>query len=512
MNNNSIQRFKSSAKGLWWFTFFASATLYLATCQHGVCWQDSGMFQWRVLHADYSGDLGLALAHPWYIAAGQLLKIIPAGSFTARLNFFSGLGMAVALATIAVVVFSLTGRRWIGLTVAAMLAVTHTVWWLSTIAEVYTWSAAGLAVELWLLVHLLHNPRWLTLAGIAFISGLNVCNHNMALLPLPVYAAVAIVLVNRGRLPVWSLLASGLLYILGAGPYFFMAAELYFKTGSLSAAINSALFGNRFISDVLNTSTSWNYMRENAALIAMNFVNVLLPLAIIGLINLRHRIGNIGAAALTSITIIELLFVVRYSVPDQFTFFIPSLVMIAMLSGIGLAVLADTSPQWKLIVITASLLSIAMPPLFYANASSLANLLKINTHRTRELPFRDEARYWLVPWKHNERSAELFAAAAFKQASPDGIIIPDSTSLYPLLLVQHRDDIGHEVTIQFSGQPLPPYKQNPSAFRTVLGNRPLYVTTIAPGYIPTSLLQDAKFAKEKDEVLYRVILDIHSVP
>ena len=60
----------------------------------------------------------------------------------------------------------------------------------------------------------------------------------------------------------------------------------------------------------------------------------------------------------------------------------------------------------------------------------------IAVNRARVLPFRDEVRYWLVPWKQDERSAELFAAAALKQAAPDGIILADSTSIYPLLLLQ----------------------------------------------------------------------------
>ncbi len=505
MKNTSTASPPPSAKGLWWLTFIASSILYRATCQRGVSWQDSGMFQWRVLTADYTGELGLALAHPLYIAAAQILKISPFGNIAARLNFFSGLGMAVALATLASVVFSLTGRRWIGFTVAAMLAVTHTVWWLSTIAEVYTWSAAGLAVELWLLVCLLCKPRWQTLAGLTFINGLDLGIHNFALLPLPVYAAVAIVLVMKGRLSVRALLISVLFYILGAGPYLFMIAELYLKTGSINSAINSALFGGRFASAVFNTSTSWSYMRENTALAAMNFVNLLLPLAILGVITLKRYLANVGAVAFTSITIIELLFVIRYSVPDQFTFLLPLLVLLSVLAGVGLAVLADVSLLWKRIAIAASLLSIAMPPVFYAAAPSLVHQLKIDAHRSRELPFRDEVRYWLVPWKQNEYSAELFAAAALKQASPDGVIIPDSTSLYPLLLVQLRDNHAPRVSIQIYGKPLPAYEQHPHEFRTALGNRALYVTTTAPGYISSELLRDAEFVRGKDEVLYRVI-------
>ncbi len=373
MNNTSTASPSPSAKSLWWLTFIASSILYLATCQRGVSWQDSGMFQWRVLTADYTGELGLALAHPLYIAAAQILKIFPFGNIAARINFFSGLGMAVALATIASVVFILTGRRWIGFMVAAMLAVTHTAWWLSAIAEVYTWSAAGLTVELWLLVCLLRNPRWQTLAGLSFINGLDLGIHNFALLPLPVYGAVAVALTIKRKIPVRSLCLAVLFYLLGASPYLLFIAELFFRTKSPVGAINSALFGNGYASAVFNASASWNYMRENAALTAMNFVNLLLPLAILGVITLKRYLAKIGAVAFTSITIIELLFVVRYSVPDQFTFLLPSLVMLAVLAGVGLAALDDASLLWKCIAIAASLLSIAVPPLFYANAPSFKN-------------------------------------------------------------------------------------------------------------------------------------------
>ena len=99
--------------------FYLSAVLYLLTCQRGVSWQDSGMFQWRVLNSDLTGDLGLALAHPLYIAAGKLFVWLPWGDMPMRLNFLSGIGMAVALANLAAVLFLLTGKRWIGFIIAA---------------------------------------------------------------------------------------------------------------------------------------------------------------------------------------------------------------------------------------------------------------------------------------------------------------------------------------------------------------------------------------------------------
>lgn len=208
-----------SSRGLWWLTFILCAILYLFTCQRGVSWQDSGMFQWRVLTSDFTGDLGLALAHPLYIAAGKLFAWLPWGDMPMRLNLLSGIGMAVALANLTAVLFLLTGKRWIGFIIAAQFAFAHTIWWLATIAEVYTLSLAGLSTELWLLILLLRNPRWYLLAGLAFVSGLGLAIHNLALLPLPVYGVVALFLIKRKRLPLWSVTIAAVSYLTGAAPY-----------------------------------------------------------------------------------------------------------------------------------------------------------------------------------------------------------------------------------------------------------------------------------------------------
>jgi hypothetical protein len=142
---------RGGVAGAWCLCVLIFSLFYALTCQQGVSWQDSGTFQWRVLTGDYVGRLGLALAHPLYIFVARIFDQIPMGSSAWRLNVFSGIGMSVALANLAGVLTLLTGRRWIGLLIATMLAVAHAVWWLSTLAEVYTWSVAGLTAELWLL-------------------------------------------------------------------------------------------------------------------------------------------------------------------------------------------------------------------------------------------------------------------------------------------------------------------------------------------------------------------------
>jgi len=461
------------------------------------------MFQWRVLNTDFTGDLGLALAHPLYIAAGKLFMWFPLEDMPLRLNFLSGIGMAVALANLSAALFLLTGKRWIGFIIAAIFALTHTAWWLATIAEVYTLSLAGLSTELWLLILLLRNPRWYLLAGLAFVSGLGLAIHNLALLPLPVYGMVALFLIKKKRLPIWSAVAALFCYLIGAAPYLVLVAAFAFHTGNIWNTLQSALFG-RYVASVLNLSSFSAAFKVNAVLIALNFVNVLLPLAIVGWLNFRKRIGHMLAIALGAIILIEIIFAIRYPVPDQFTFFLPSLFMIALAAGVGLGVLVDTSRSWRDAAVVACIVSIIIQPLFYAVMPWLVEASGSAVNRARVLPFRDEVRYWLVPWKQDERSAELFATAALKQAAPDGIILADSTSIYPLLLLQRLQGLSSVVSIQYNGSPLPGYSANPRAFRDRLGNRILYVVSPHPGYLAPRLIEDAEFIRAEHEILYRV--------
>ena len=155
------------------------------------------------------------------------------------------------------------------------------------------------------------------------------------------------------------------------------------------------------------------------------------------------------------------------------------------------------------------MLSLVLAPAFYAIAPSLVRDAGGGAKRRRVLPFRDELRYWLVPWKQNERSAELFAAAALQQAAPDGVILPDTTSDEPLLLVQMRDALSTGVSVQYRGAPLPPYERSAHAFRAAAAARKVFVVSPATSPIPENLLVPPA---GRDDVLYRVEWNAPSGP
>lgn len=132
---------------------------------------------------------------------------------------------------------------------------------------------------------------------------------------------------------------------------------------------------------------------------------------------------------------------------------------------------------------------------FYAAAPSLAG--RFAPKRERELPYRDETRYWLVPWKQNERSAARFAREALQQAGPDGVIAVDSTAEHCLLITQRLDKLAPGVTIQYEGKPLP-LDDGEAAIRSALAGRTLYCLADTP--LPPS----ARLFKKDGQVLWQV--------
>ena len=486
---------------LWVFVFCIFAFLYLCTAQTGCSWGDSGIFQWRVLHAEYVGIGGkeLALAHPLYIAMARLwLRISPLGNPCWSISFFSGLGMALSLANLAIIFLVLCRDRLLSVLLAAMLGVCHTPWWLSTMAEVYTWSLAALTLEILLLLRFCRSPSWKILLVLLFVNGLGLCIHNFALLALPVYAGVVIVSFFRGRLQVRHVLAIGVAYVLGASPFLFLVLQRAMAEGSVLEAVGSALVGT-WGSSVFASHVKGEASRLNAALVSLNFLNVLLPLVLAGLIGIR-RLGRTIAWSLGLITAAHVLFVARYNVPDVFTFVLPCLAMISVFAAHGVHLLAGRSPRARQLVVLGLALSILLSPLAYGAAPFVLDQAGFVLDREgKAYPLRNELRFWITPWKRGEDSAERFALAALRQAAPDGIIRAGNLHLvYPMLLMRDRSP-------EYAGVDIGLYDKSDSDMSRLLTknrHRPVFVVR---SYLRKRITPAAVLRREG--VLHRVTLD-----
>ncbi len=504
-----------SAKRLWFLVAAVATTLFLLTAQRGPAWQDSGIFQWRMYTTDLKGWMGLALAHPLLIILGRSVRMISLPGEPWRFNAVSAIAAAVATANLTVIVRRLVPKVPVAAYFAAgAFGLAHTVWWLATITESHMLLAALMSGELLALISLIRKPRISMVLLLGLLNGLGVATHNLALLALPAYAIAVVVLVlvwrtsaksvEPRRLGWWAIPLFVLAWCAGAAPLIWLTIQMAGQAGAVSA-IQSALFGQSWQGQVLGGSG--RAITFGLGYIIYNFPNLVLPLAAVGLLRLQRRVGTGLAAALMYITVIHFVFAIRYPVSDQFMFFVPFYLMVALLAGLGLAHLCENRRRWLKIAAVASLV---LGPVAYAAAPAAAKAMKLPLPGgKRILPFRDHARYWLTPWKHNEDSAGRFARKAMEQLEDSGdfvILFADSTTYWPLRWVSRvegkgpkRQPVGGTNTDMLKDVTADPVGFLQKAER---GGNAVFVVSNVPGYCPEALLP---YVDDKPTgVLYRV--------
>ena len=486
--------------GLLFACFFL---LYAATAQRGVSWQDSGEFQYRVLVHDYFWISGIARAHPCYIAGAELFSsLFPASCRFYALNLFSGLGMAVALLLLARLLFQLQLKASTVIVAVLTLGLSHMAWWMSTIAEVYTWSIALLMAEVLCLLNicslrddsaLTHSKAWVALA---LINGVHVSLHNFAFLNLPVYTILFVCLhAKKGFLQAaYTLFISACFWLMGACLLMILFQIEWATTQSFVETLKSLLFGHEYRDVVVGTrSINWPLAKMNLALASISLLN---PAWLLTCFAGRARAQDAYfKMALLGLTVIHLLFWIRYFVPDQATFILPSLALLAVWVGIGLDSLMLQRKHLIALCSAIIISSIATPLLLDKTLKTQHGMVK----RMRELPFRNETSYWLFPWKHHEQSAARFVKQVCAVLKTGDVLIADNTVAGPVLAAQVAGLLSSNIRIiAFSTD-----ATAEEVSSLIKADKRVYIVSPVAGYASSALLT-GRFTFEKEDVLYRI--------
>lgn len=412
--------------------FAAFAIMYMSLAQRGLSWQDSGEYQARVLTGDIAGFTGLARAHPIYIcAANAWSACFPPSLKLWAISSFSGIGAALSLGLLFTLVKRFTSSSLASFLAVIPVGLSHMMWWLSSVAEVYTWSLAAMGAELLLLLLYLENGRRSSLAGVALflVNGLHFGIHNFALIDLAVLAGVVAVTECRRRAPVLALGTFGAgmaFWLIGASPILSLAFKNLSAGASFSDTLLSLLFGNGYEARVLSLApANMKIFLANMALAAISFANPL------WLGCFARRTGKCAskpgsrffAYSVLALLILHFVFWIRYFVPDQATFVLPTLYLAAFFAGLGFA--RAQINAWKSIQLLAlgAFTSVFVPMI----AAQALQLGAFKVQRARELPFRNETAYWILPWKVGEDSAERFVLSAAKAVADGDAVIADTT-------------------------------------------------------------------------------------
>lgn len=495
-----------SKAGAWLGCLFLC--LYVATSQHGVAWQDSGVFQLRALYRDLYGTNGLACAHPLYIAFANLLGRLLCGfleiDFPHAANLASALWMSFALVLLFDCALRLSKSRLAAAMATLTLGFSHLAWWLSTIAESYPMSLAFILAEVWCTIRILQGEGSPTIyLQTAVFAGLGFSVHNLSLLSLPATAAAmafaaranarksasgngsavglasgAAVLAMAWALSAWEILLPAFRMVRDGASVQVAAADVLL--GSYGANVAgvatipaSVMLANLCIAALSLSSPCW--MAGAAALHSKFSRN-----------GFRHLLRGLDPARTYCFALlaIHLLFAIRYRVHDQFLFMLPSLALATLLLAVPLAAWLRASRRIFHVALLASvpICAVALP----LAANRILHMPwirgRILASRARSLPHRDEIRYWTLPWKHDEESAEQFASDAIDSLNALGevSVFADSTSAPPILLRQYLATSNW--TVYSSGNDVSRFVAEAESGKTV------YAVSPIPLYCPSRAL------------------------
>lgn len=459
-------------------------------------WQDSGLIQYRIWHNDIEGPMGLATSHPLFYILAIGAKYVPAGEFAHSINLVSATAAAVAIANLFLFLRLWLGKNLPAAVAAVTLAVSHTFWLHASIIETYTlWTALFLA-ELLMLLQYTRTDRVRYLYWLGLINGLSISVHMLASIPLLCYAVFMAFLIISKKINLRDLGIVVLFCFIGALPYEYLIAKNMIQTGDITSTLASAAFGLRWQGAVLNTSMSMSIFKENILYILLNFPTptiLLIPAGCLVLFKLPIHKGlrNI----LLCLIVLFLVFAFRYAVPDRYSFFIPFYCIASIFIGLAAYFLQE---RIKSRYLATALLFLGLIPVgVYTAAPMLVEKMHIDICTRDDIPYRNDAEYFLQPWKTGYTGADRFAAEALELVQENALIYADITTVAPLLLARQIKGKRLDVAIvsgAFNSENAPTF--DAQSLDQLFKDRPIYVVSTKPGYCPEFLLDNYDFTRK----------------
>ena len=223
LNPDPCPESRSHLLGL--LVFLAPFCLYFNTMAQTVYGLDSaelttGAYTLGIVHSPGS---------PLYLLVGRLFCFLPFGDVGWRMNLLSVVTGSLSAFFIYAIVVRLTGRAWIGVVTAWLLAASYYIWVWNVVAELYSPHLCIVSTLIWLIIKWrdTHRDGFLWVAGI--LAGLGTGNHTALILVGPGLAWLVFTSDPTLWRKPWRFLGPGLAF-LGA----FIAIFLYIPIRSMA--------------------------------------------------------------------------------------------------------------------------------------------------------------------------------------------------------------------------------------------------------------------------------------
>jgi len=496
-------------RGTFWCAGLVAAMIvYGATVLPGVSWGDSGEAQ---LHTMTSGWLvadQICRSHVTYFAVCRAIdRLLPIGPALAA-NIVAVIFGAITIANGAYLIATFCRTQAAIVAGTLLLLLSHTLWQMSTAAEVVTLSTALITAELIFCVRFVETRRPALLAVAFLCNGLGISTHNMAMLMWPAYGLVFVAYwKDWRRLEVRTLPLALVGLIVGLTPVLALCADHWLTHGSIGATLKSALIGN-YRSQVFNVTGLAELGLKSAGYVVMNFPTPVLVLVVSGFLVWYRRTTKPLRLLITTAAVIFVLFAVRYNVPDQFTFFVHTHVFVAIFCAVGVdRLLAERGRTAAIAAIALS----AVSPLVYLTAPTLLRNYapELVPFPPRALPYRDPHDWFLKPWRTGYDGARRYARETLDSLPEGALLSADSTAYPPIVYLQTVESLRRDVRLDgrtdWQTWREPPAEVD-AARQRHLATGTLFTSSDLPQYLPR-WLRNSGLRFEPAGHVFRVIHD-----
>jgi len=354
----------------WALAFLAGGMallIYVRTLTPGLLAGDGGEFQALAYLWGHSHPTG----YPVYLTLARLFTFLPTGELAYRVNLFSAVMAAVAVAGVYVNGRLLTRYRLISFVGALAIAISPTFWSQALIAEVYT---AGAAFIVWIIAALLcwqATGSQCALFIVGLLGGLSLGVHMSVALLAP--AVVLFLLLPTGKIKNWKSEIKSLLFnlkspILGGLVGLALSVVLFLlmnwnnptasyftsvtnpsrsawglSSDQIDGAFERLLWGwqaKQFQTFMWETAVFQQQAIDYWENLPSQLPMLLIISAFVGVIVLIIKQWQTAVFFLIALAI-QLLYFFNYAIWDLYVFFIPSYLLLTLLAIAGMGGIVD---------------------------------------------------------------------------------------------------------------------------------------------------------------------------
>ena len=408
-----------------------------------------GMSDTAILLFDIQG-LNLSTqvnGHNLTLLLGKAFSLLPLGDLVLRGNLMSAFSGALAVTLFYFLLCRCLATRLAAAMTAAVLMVSHSMWWHSTIIEAYAINACLIVVALHLLESYRRRESDGPLLGLIGLSGIAVYQHaqlgviGLATLLVAAHHVARLWRQPEGRGRAASVVARGALVgALSLVPYGATLLRDALRAGSLAQAAGAASGGG--FRGIMFEWASGLGVVDTLVLTIVQFPSPFLLLVAVGVMLWVQRWGATASTAAVAVMFVaNTAFFTLYHTWDRFAFLLISFVIIAFWSGFAV----DEVVAWsragagrlrRAVLAGGFALCLLIPPYVYAHATEwTARPDSVWARRFgRAAPFNtiDYAVYQTNPDKRRYTDIEEFSTLLLARLPPDAVYVTDDAFFYTL--------------------------------------------------------------------------------